>query len=468
MKRGSADLIELAATSARSGSEERTSGLGETTCRGAPVVASGRARARSRSASRNERGFGRARNAVACAGRLGVQCCAVVGAPRGDMGSSPRVLRTRPREAVATPSTRGRGDELPTVRWRWGSATRSRAGPGSVALPPTPEGRASGVAELRLRGARERPLGVLAANADAHGAASCRGRAPGCARGERGRSTGLRVRRSPTQASGKLRVARPQRGVVHGAEVAAAVLGPCAPPLGRPSGPPSEERTVRWSSRGRSNPRGFGPAGAVGGGRAVRGRRRVTRERWRHRERTHPFAFPFSTGSRGLNGRGLRLMSCRAPTSPPSRGLAPEAAEAAVRGAHVRPREPAQMVTSATSTAWTSFHRSHGIFRRQRLGVSLNASPRAREGGCGEAIRCNRPAARRPRRPEVGTSRSGREYSTDTVLELRVRPSAAQAKATRGSACSGDRAGAPSSRHALRRGLPRACSPTLEARAAFA
>jgi len=178
------------------------SGLGETTCRGAPVAASGRVlRARSRGASGRIAASVVLRTRTTARAGSVVRRYAVVGASCGNTGSSPGFFQPGHGDSVATPLTRGRGDEGPVGDGSGGARHRGVVR-GTITVgrntSSTPEGACSGAVELRLRlSVRATPPGAPAANADAHGVAPLSGRAPGRARSERRRSTGLRVPRSP-------------------------------------------------------------------------------------------------------------------------------------------------------------------------------------------------------------------------------------------------------------------------------
>lgn len=250
---------------------------------------------------------------------------AVVGASCGNTGRSPRSFGTRSR------GIGGNTGDLWT--WRRGVGGDGDGGIGHRRVmrvdmverhAPTPK-----AARRMSRGfgfAMFAPAaGAPMANADAHGAASPSGRAPGRARGERARSKGFGPE-VVCVSVGRVLVATPDR------RRRARCGG------GRGIARPNVLR-VQWAlvSTGRGTrgsvalARSGNPGGlrSNGGGRRQRGipRQRVTSRGSGGNIASAPVHPPirFFPGSRGLNGRGLRLMSCRSPGSSKSRGFAPEA-----------------------------------------------------------------------------------------------------------------------------------------------
>lgn len=251
------------------------SGLGETTCRGAPVAASGRVlRARSRGASGRIAASVVLRTRTTARAGSVVRRCAVVGASCGNTGSSPGFFQPGHGDSVATPLTRGRGDEGPVgdgsggarhhgvVR---GSTTvgrnvhrlpRARVGRRRASALPVrsrnlrglPRPTPTRTVRLPFRGER---LGVLGASADGRRAFGSRGRRRERRAGPRRETRcGCRAR-----CGGGHGYARTERFTLRG-----------------PSGPFGAGHPVRLSSRDRSIPAGFGPTGRVGRNGAFRGK----------------------------------------------------------------------------------------------------------------------------------------------------------------------------------------------------
>lgn len=245
--------------------------------------------------------------------------------PVATQGAARRRFQPGHGDSVETPSTRGRGDEGP-VGIGGGGAKHlgvvrvQRSGADSI----DSRGRASGAAELRLRGVRAQPSGAPEANADAHGVAPLRGERLGVlgASVDGRRAFGSRGRRRERRAGpgretrcgcrarcrGGHGSARAERSPSHGPS-GPSVRGTwsgCPGAVG-----PSQRASVQraWSAAtGHSE---VGVASRGSGGNTANA--------------SQAFANPFSTGSRGLNGRGLRLMSHRSPASSTSRGFAPGA-----------------------------------------------------------------------------------------------------------------------------------------------
>jgi hypothetical protein len=212
------------------GSEDRMSGLGETTCRGAPVEATGRLDSRTLAGcKREERGLGRDPNADRRASRLGGAALCRGRRPLWRHREQPRVLPTR---------SRGFGGNT-VDPGSWGRRASGSDGGGAkhcrVVRVLTVGRRRHRLPRWRVE-RREASASRSSRNAFGGSRGQCRcarcgspaGRAPGRARGERGRSMGLRVPRSPARAPGGSS-SRDLRGVAHGAEAATGLLEPNAP-----------------------------------------------------------------------------------------------------------------------------------------------------------------------------------------------------------------------------------------------
>lgn len=208
------------------------SGLGETTCRGAPVEASGRLFSRTLAGCMwEEHGLGRAPNADHRAGRLGGAALC-----RG------RRLLWRHREQPRALPSRSRGFGGDTVDPRsWGRRASGYGSGGArhrrVVRGKTngrahhsidPRGGASDVARLRLRGVRATPSGLPRPTPTRtvwlpFGASAW---------ARSGRAWTVDGPSGPEVvgvSAGRVLVARPGRGVAHGAEAATGLPEPNAP-----------------------------------------------------------------------------------------------------------------------------------------------------------------------------------------------------------------------------------------------